>query len=40
VPYTHGDMADDLRAVVDDMGASGIHLVGASGGGLVVRWAA
>jgi len=40
VPYTHGDMADDLLAVADDMGASGIHLVGASGGGLVVRWAA
>jgi len=40
VPYTYLDMADDLIAVADDMGASRVHLVGASGGGLVVRWAA
>ena len=40
VPYTHLGMADDLIAVADDMGASRIHLVGASAGGLLVRWAA
>ena len=40
VPYTHLDMADDLIAVADDMGSSRVHLVGASSGGMVVRWAA
>ena len=40
VPYTHLDMADDLLAVADDMGASRVHLVGASAGGFLVRWAA
>lgn len=40
LPYTHLDMADDLIAVADHMGASRVHLVGASGGGLLVRWAA
>jgi pimeloyl-ACP methyl ester carboxylesterase len=40
VPYTYLDMADDVIAVADDMGASRVHLVGASGGGMVVRWAA
>ena len=40
LPYTHLDMADDLIAVADHMGASRIHLVGASSGGLLVRWAA
>jgi len=40
VPYTHFDMADDLIAVADDLDADVIHLVGASAGGFVVRWAA
>ncbi len=40
VPYTHFDMADDLIAVADDLEADVVHLVGASAGGFVVRWAA
>jgi pimeloyl-ACP methyl ester carboxylesterase len=40
VPYTFIDMGDDLIAVVDAIGAQRVHLVGASMGGFVVRWAA
>lgn len=40
VPYSHFDMADDLIAVADHLGAGAVHVVGASAGGFVVRWAA
>ena len=40
VPYTHFDMADDLIAIADHLGVDGVHLVGASVGGFIVRWAA
>ncbi len=40
VPYSFLDMADDVLAVADAMGSHEIHLVGASLGGFVVRWAA
>jgi pimeloyl-ACP methyl ester carboxylesterase len=39
-PYTIHDMADDVVAVLDDLGVERVHLAGASLGGLIVRWAA
>jgi pimeloyl-ACP methyl ester carboxylesterase len=40
VPYSHMDMADDIIAVADALNAREVHLVGASLGGWLVRWAA
>ena len=40
VPYSFLDMADDVLAVADAIGTREIHLVGASMGGWIVRWAA
>jgi pimeloyl-ACP methyl ester carboxylesterase len=40
VPYTRMDMADDIVAVLDDLGVGRAHLIGASMGGFLVRWAA
>ena len=40
VPYTRTDMADDIVAVLDDLGIARAHLIGASMGGFLVRWAA
>ena len=40
VPYTFRDMADDVLTVADAIDAAEIHLVGASMGGWIVRWAA
>lgn len=40
VPYTRMDMADDVIAVLNDLGVERAHLVGASMGGFIVRWAA
>ncbi|MBI4692925.1 MAG: alpha/beta hydrolase [Gammaproteobacteria bacterium] len=39
-PYTRLDMADDVIAVLDALGIPAAHLVGASMGGFIVRWAA
>ena len=39
-PYTRMDMADDVIAVLDDLGIRSAHLVGASMGGFIARWAA
>lgn len=38
--YTLHDMADDVAAVLDDLGVERAHLLGASLGGFVVRWVA
>jgi len=38
--YTVVDMADDVAGLVAGLGATGAHLVGASMGGFIVRWAA
>lgn len=38
--YTVVDMADDVVGLVAGLGAAGAHLVGASMGGFIVRWAA
>jgi pimeloyl-ACP methyl ester carboxylesterase len=40
VPYNRMDMADDIVAVLDDIGIERAHLLGASMGGFLVRWAA
>jgi pimeloyl-ACP methyl ester carboxylesterase len=40
VPYSFLDMADDVLAVADATGSHEVHLVGASMGGFIVRWAA
>jgi pimeloyl-ACP methyl ester carboxylesterase len=40
VPYSFLDMADDVLRVADAVGEREVHLVGASMGGGVVRWAA
>jgi pimeloyl-ACP methyl ester carboxylesterase len=40
VPYSFLDMADDVLAVANAVGSREVHLVGASMGGFVVRWAA
>jgi pimeloyl-ACP methyl ester carboxylesterase len=39
-PYSWLDMADDIVAVIEAVGANSAHLVGASMGGYLVRWAA
>lgn len=36
--YTLTNMADDIAAVANDIGADKVHLVGASLGGLIARW--
>ena len=38
-PYSLKDLADDVAAVINDIGEP-VHLIGASMGGLIVRWAA
>ena len=40
VPYTRMDMADDIVTVLDDLEIQRAHLIGASMGGFLVRWAA
>ena len=40
VPYNRMEMADDIVAVLDDIGIRSAHLVGASMGGFLVRWVA
>ncbi len=40
VPYNRMEMADDIVAVLDDLGIARAHLIGASMGGFLVRWAA
>ena len=40
LPYSFVDMADDIIAVADALNAREVHLVGASLGGWLVRWAA
>ncbi len=37
-PFTQQDLADDVAAVIGDLGVGPVHLVGASMGGAVVRW--
>lgn len=39
-PFTRYDMADDIAAVIRDLGDEPVHLVGASMGGALVRWTA
>ncbi len=39
-PYTYLDMADDVLAVLDDLGVERAHLAGASMGGFIVHSAA
>jgi pimeloyl-ACP methyl ester carboxylesterase len=39
-PYTLKDLADDAAAVISDVGTGPVHLVGASLGGFIDRWAA
>lgn len=38
-PYSLKDTADDVAAVINDIGEP-VHLIGASMGGFIVRWAA
>ncbi|HEY1778907.1 MAG TPA: alpha/beta hydrolase [Roseiarcus sp.] len=38
-PFTLLDMADDVAAVIQDLKVGPVHLLGASLGGFVVRWA-
>ena len=38
--YTLHDMADDVAAIAADIGCRAVHLVGASLGGFIARWAA
>lgn len=39
-PYTLLDLADDVAAVIQDLGAGPVHLAGSSLGGYIVRWTA
>jgi len=36
-PYTIGDMADDVAALLDGLGLASVHLVGASMGGFIAQ---
>lgn len=38
--YTLLDVADDVAAVIEDLNCDGVHIVGASMGGFIVRWTA
>ena len=40
VPYSFLDMADDILRVVDAIGDRDVHVVGASMGSWIARWAA
>lgn len=39
-PFTRNDIADDIAAVIRDLGDEPVHLLGASMGGALVRWTA
>lgn len=39
-PYSLKETADDVAAVINDIGVASVHLVGASLGGFIARWAA
>ncbi len=39
-PFTLFDMADDVAAVINDLGGSPAHVLGASLGGFIARWLA
>ncbi|MCG8412655.1 MAG: alpha/beta hydrolase [Pseudomonadales bacterium] len=38
VPFTLLDMADDVAAVINDLGGGPAHVLGASLGGFIARW--
>ncbi|RUT78996.1 alpha/beta fold hydrolase [Ancylomarina longa] len=39
-PYDLKNLADDVSAVINDLGLETVHLIGASMGGYIARWAA
>jgi pimeloyl-ACP methyl ester carboxylesterase len=39
-PYDLKDLASDVIAVINDLGVKSVHLIGASMGGFIARWAA
>lgn len=39
-PYSLHDVADDVAAIIDDLGLERVHVLGASMGGFIARWVA